>query len=204
MRTRHSLSPWALVALGALLAGGCSDPGPGPDEGGPSETQAASEDQALQAYATVYSVLTHPRCMNCHPAGDRPLQHDDSRPHAMNVQRGPENRGRAGMRCVTCHQQENHALEHLPPGNSVWRLAPPEQAFEGRSPRALALQLTDPEQSHMTLEELIHHVEDDALVGWGWNPGPGRTPVPTPREEFVAAFRTWVQGGTPIPAERSK
>ena len=81
----------------------------------------------------------------------------------------------------------NRELPHQPPGSPVWRLAPKEQAFQGRSPRALALQLKDSKQSHMTPEELHTHVKDDALVGWGWNPGPGRKAIPVSREKFVAA-----------------
>lgn len=184
----------------ALL--GCQDPQPAP--GSAPQTAAApapSKSSGLAAFDVVYQVLKHPRCLNCHPAGDRPLQYDDSRPHAMNVQRGPHDRGRAGMRCSTCHQQANHDRPRLPPGSSVWRLAPRSMPFEGRSPRQLAAQLKD---SRMSLPKLIHHVEDDVLVGWGWSPGPGRAPVPVPRAKFVAAVRTWIAAGTPLPEERAK
>lgn len=220
---------WAGLLVGVS---GCTEPEPGPGpavaaspavagEAAPSATPAAAaaappatpasprgtegaESPGLEAYATLYSVLKHPRCLNCHPSGNRPLQFDASLPHIMNVQRGPSDRGGAALQCSTCHQAENHAQPHLPPGSPVWRLAPREMAFEGRSPRALALQLRDPKQSHLTLEELVAHVRDDALVGWGWAPGPGRAPVPVPREAFVAAFTTWVAAGAPIPAEGSK
>jgi hypothetical protein len=37
------------------------------------------------------------------------------------------------------------------------------------------------------------------LVGWGWAPGPGRTPVATPRGEVVAAMQAWADAGTPCP-----
>ena len=199
-----------LVGLGATLLLGlsaCTEPEPAAEPAGeaaPAAEAQGAQAAGLEAYATLYDVLKHPRCLNCHPSGDRPLQFDTSRPHVMNVQRGPADRGRAGLQCSTCHQAENHAQPHLPPGSPVWRLAPREMAFEGRSPRALALQLRDPKQSHLTLEELVAHVRDDALVGWGWAPGPGRAPVPVPRETFVAAFSTWVAAGAPIPAEGSK
>src|SRR6266404_5354274 len=56
------------------------------------------------AFLQIYRVLTSPRCQNCHPAGDAPLQGDDSHVHLQNVTRGKDGRGVYGMRCDTCHQ----------------------------------------------------------------------------------------------------
>ena len=36
----------------------------------------------------------HPRCMNCHPSGDVPLQGDDSHLHVQNVKRGDDGQGK--------------------------------------------------------------------------------------------------------------
>lgn len=72
--------------------------------------------------------------------------------------------------------------------------------FEGRTPAQLCRQLKDPAQTGgKDLAALLHHIEEDELVGWGWNPGEGRTPVPVPRAEFVAAFRSWMDGGAVCP-----
>jgi hypothetical protein len=46
---------------------------------------------------------------------------------------------------------------------------------------------------------LDHHVAEDKLVLWGWNPGTGRAAVSVPHDEFVGAFRTWVAAGAPCP-----
>jgi hypothetical protein len=35
----------------------------------------------------------HPRCMNCHPARDGPLQGDDSYPRMQNIRRGQDGKG---------------------------------------------------------------------------------------------------------------
>lgn len=42
---------------------------------------------SVKAFTEVYKVLMSPRCMNCHPSGDAPLQGDDSHMHTMNIQR---------------------------------------------------------------------------------------------------------------------
>ena len=161
--------------------------------------------RAEVAFDRVYTVLQHPRCLNCHPDGDRPLQHAAGHAHAMNVVRGPEDRGAPAMRCAGCHGTSNGPAAHLPPGVATgWRLAPREMVFEGRSRAELAAQLRDEERSHLTLEELVHHVEHDALVKWGWEPGPGREPVPVSHADFVDAFRTWVDLGAPIPSEENR
>src|SRR5205814_4369497 len=49
--------------------------------------------ESVEAFMQVYKVLMSPRCMNCHPAGDHPLQGDDSHMHIMNVQRGKDGKG---------------------------------------------------------------------------------------------------------------
>jgi Enoyl-CoA hydratase/isomerase len=46
-------------------------------------------------------VLQHPRCQNCHPAGDAPLQGEEGRVHSINVLRGPTGFGMAGAECTT-------------------------------------------------------------------------------------------------------
>jgi hypothetical protein len=47
---------------------------------------------------------------------------------------------------------------------------------------------------------MLEHVTHDELVGWGWDPGVGRAPVPVPRAELTAAFRTWMDAGAPCPS----
>jgi cytochrome c5 len=49
---------------------------------------AAAASQA--AFLQVYKVLISPRCQNCHPSGDAPLQGDDSHVHIQNVKRGAD------------------------------------------------------------------------------------------------------------------
>src|ERR1700682_653668 len=97
--------------------------------------------ESVKAFMKVYKVLMSPRCMNCHPSGDAPLQGDDSHPHTMNVQRGKDGTGLYAAKCSNCHQPVNVSGLHTPPGNPKWQL-PPENMkmiFQGRTPRQLAL-----------------------------------------------------------------
>ena len=158
----------------------------------------ASRDAFLQ----VYRVLTSPRCQNCHPAGDAPLQGDDSHVHIQNVKRGGDGHGVYGMRCDTCHQTTNLPGAHMPPGNPKWSLPKPElkMVFVGRSPAELCKQIKDPKQNgHRSLADLMDHIANDDLVGWGWNPGDGRTLPPLSRPDTVAQLKIWIAGGAACP-----
>jgi len=187
----------ALAAAGLATAAGCGGeqrlaPLPAPPPPGGS----------LGAWDVVYQALQHPRCMNCHPAGEAPLQGDSSLPHAQNVQRGAMGHGRYALRCDACHQEANLPGPHLPPGAPGWHLPRRDEplVFEGRSSAELCRQLKDPERNgHKSLEELFAHVDHDPLVLWGWSPGEGRTPVKVSHLELVAAMRAWIDGGCDCP-----
>jgi hypothetical protein len=72
--------------------------------------------------------------------------------------------------------------------------------FLGRTPAELCKQIKDPQQNGgRSLEQLLHHVADDNLVGWGWNPGDGRTLPPLTRPETVAQMKIWIDGGAACP-----
>jgi hypothetical protein len=155
-----------------------------------------------EAFLAAYKVFMHPRCMNCHPAGDVPLQGDDSHLHTQNVKRGPEGKGKYALKCANCHQLTNLPGENMPPGNPNWHLPPPEMpmVFQGKTPSELARQLKDTKRNGgKTLEEILRHVSEDKLVLGGWNPGDGRTKPPLTYAEFVARMREWVEKGAEEP-----
>src|ERR1700754_1559883 len=61
-------------------------------------------------------VITHPRCMNCHPAGNTPLQGAEQRPHDPRVLRGPADHGIPGAaECSGCHTEKNYTLVEKAP-----------------------------------------------------------------------------------------
>jgi mono/diheme cytochrome c family protein len=164
---------------------------------------ASKKDPAASraAFLEVYKVLMSPRCMNCHPSGDRPLQGDDSHVHIMNVKRGDTGKGKYAMKCGACHQDQNVAGLNMPPGNPNWHLPPAKtrMIFQGKSPRDLALQLVDPKQNGgKSMEQLREHAHD-GLVLWGWDPGDGRTKPPLSHEEFARQWQIWIDNGGEAP-----
>jgi hypothetical protein len=168
-----------------------------------AQTDAKPDAAASRAaFLQVYRVLTSPRCQNCHPAGDAPLQGDDSHVHLQNVKRGADGHGVTAMRCDTCHQTMNVPGAHTPPGNPKWSLPSPKQKMVtvGRSPAELCKQIKDPKQNGgRSLAKLLDHIANDDLVGWGWNPGDGRSLPPLSREETVAQMKIWIAGGAACP-----
>jgi hypothetical protein len=189
--TALAAAPCALV-LGVLVASLHGAPrSPKPDG-----------NASREAFLEIYKVFTSPRCQNCHPAGDAPLQGDDSHVHTQNVKRGRDGHGVYGMRCDTCHQTTNLPGEHMPPGNTKWSLPSPEHkmVFVGRSPAGLCRQLKDPKQTGgRSLQQLLEHLSSDDLVGWAWNPGPGRTLPPLSRLDTATQTKIWIEGGAACP-----
>ena len=153
--------------------------------------------ESVEAFMQVYKVLMSPRCMNCHPAGDHPLQGDDSHMHIMNVQRGKNGKGIYALKCANCHQPENTPGLHTPPGNPKWQLPPAnmKMVFQGRTPHQLALQIMDYKQNgHKNKEQLLEHARD-TLVKAGWNMGEGRKPPPLSYDSFLVVWDTWINKG---------
>ena len=163
------------------------------DNRAPAVSPTAPNAAGLAAFETVREVFQHPRCQNCHPAGDAPLQGDDGHVHTQNVLRGKDGHGVVGAQCTTCHGPENPPSAygaHVPPGNVKGWHMPTEDlklVFVGLTPRALCEQIKDPARNGgKDMPALRVHL-DDPLVTWGWAPGFGRAPVPVPRERFLAA-----------------
>jgi hypothetical protein len=183
----------------ALLPGGSTAFAREPAAAPQSENEAA----AKAAFLAAYPVFMHPRCLNCHPAGDIPLQGDDGRLHTQNVQRGAAGMGKYALRCINCHQLANTPGENMPPGVPNWHMPPPKMkmVFEGKSARELCRQFKDPKQNggHATAAGAVEHLEKDPLVHWGWAPGDGRSTPPLSHADFVRKMHEWVQNGAACP-----
>ena len=201
------LSSWvqlfvAVVALpvGALTAYAVSS---GPSDGLASVESFSSIADTTARSAAIFTelgkVLTHPRCLNCHPAGDRPRQGDVSRLHQPPVERGPDGYGLPAMRCQICHQGANYDPAGMP-GNAIWHLAPREMGWEGKTLAEICAQIKDPARNgNRSPHDLIEHIGDDHLVGWAWAPGYGRRPVPGTQKQARALVEAWVNTGSACP-----
>ncbi len=175
------------------------------DEGAPAR---ATQAEGLAAWQQVYSVLTHPRCINCHTATDYPQQGDDRHRHFANVVRGPDGKGVPALNCATCHQESNASTGV--PGGHNWHLAPLSMAWQDSNDKvlssaAICRAVTDRSKNHnLDGPGLLKHHAEEALVLWAWQPGQrldgSERPVPPlSHAEFVAATRRWVDAGTPCP-----
>jgi hypothetical protein len=156
---------------------------------------------SVKAFMDVYKVLMSPRCMNCHPSGDIPLQGDESKLHSMLPRRGKDGKGIYAMKCTNCHQPTNLEGSGKPPGAPNWHLPPAnmKMIFQGRTPNQLAKQLVNPKTNgNKTLLQLKAHA-DDGLVKVGWNMGEGRTAPPMTYEAFKKAWITWIDKGAYAP-----
>lgn len=192
-----------LIAAAALFAAGMAR---AEDLRKPADFTNARDAAARSAeiFVEAGKVIQHPRCMNCHPAGDRPTQGMDMHPHEPPVVRGAADFGAPGLECSTCHMAKNTpiATESIRsvPGNPAWKLAPLDMAWQGRPLGEICRQIKDPARNGgRDLEKIYHHMAEDDLVGWGWNPGAGRAPAPGTQKQFGDLIRAWIDSGAACP-----
>jgi hypothetical protein len=189
-----------IVAVGVAVSAAQPDPAKTLKSVQAFASISDEKERSLALFQEAGKVITHARCMNCHPAGDRPAQGDDRHPHTPLAVRGVDNLGAVGMRCTTCHGPANFDAAGIP-GHRAWHLAPIEMAWVGKSLGEICQQIKDPARNGgKSMEELIHHMSEDSLVGWGWHPGVGREPAPGTQKEFGALIKAWSDTGAVCPA----
>jgi len=130
----------AVVVLPASVLTAYAVSDTAPDRLASVESFASIADTAARStalFTELGKVLTHPRCLNCHPAGDRPRQGDVSRLHQPPVERGPDGFGLPAMRCPICHQAANFDPGGVP-GNPIKARRSARSAPRSRIPRATA------------------------------------------------------------------
>lgn len=225
---RRGPSGW-LVAIGSLVVFGavaCSGrpaaappakpvpvpvstaPAPAPGDGLRPPAQFASiADRAQRSQALFVEasrVLTHARCVNCHPPDETPRQGDAHALHDPPVLRGAADRGIPALGCATCHQDRNAELARVP-GAPDWHLAPAQMVWLGKSAAAICAQIKDPARNGgKTLAQIQDHMAHDALVGWAWRPGADRAPAPGTQAELGALVQAWIDTGAECPSEEVK
>ncbi len=173
---------------------------------GPDAFEAIADqtERSVALFDEMAKVITHPRCMNCHPVGDAPTQRDTMRPHQPPIVRGDESgMGPIASRCFSCHTSKNVRYVSAPgsvPGHTPWQLAPKSMGWVGLTVGEICAQLKDPDRNGgRNLAELYKHNAEDGLVGWGWDPGEGRTPAPGSQAIFGALTKAWIDTGAACP-----
>ena len=194
----------AILAGAVMLALPAARDGATENGGLRSASEFASITDPAERSAALFTeagkVILHPRCVNCHPAGDSPLQGESGEPHEPPVRRGTDNHGVIGMQCETCHHDANFDPGRVP-GALHWGLAPRSMAWEGLSLTEVCEQIKDPQRNgQRTLDDIVHHMKKDPLVAYGWEPGADREPVPGTHEVFGELIAAWAETGAVCPA----
>ena len=169
------------VALSAALAQSSPPPVASQSLKSPAEFESIGDKAARSRamFTEIAKVLTHPRCMNCHPAGANPQQGSDRHEHMPPVWREDVASGAIGTTCSACHHDANFAVTEATtyksiPGHPRWGLAPLSMAWQGKSIGEICRQLKDTARNGgRDLALLQEHIAKDDLVAWGWNPGTG-------------------------------
>ncbi|MDH0867525.1 Isoquinoline 1-oxidoreductase subunit [Mitsuaria sp. GD03876] len=204
-------SPLARAAAAALLALSAA-PSSAQDRSAPMAAQPLRSAQSFDAIAdpqersrALFSeagrVIQSPRCVNCHPAGDRPLQGQglQTRLHIPNVTRGVDGKGATALRCASCHQAKNNVASGVP-GHAMWHIAPREMAWQHMTLPEICEQIKDPKRNGgRTLAQIHEHMAHDTLVGWAWMPGAQREPAPGTQAQFGELVDAWIKTGAFCP-----
>ena len=169
----------------------------------PSAFASISDPAARSAaiFTEAAKVMLSPRCVNCHPVGDRPLQGEGAASHLHQppVTRGADGFGSVALRCASCHRDANFDPGRVP-GHAHWHLAPLSMAWEGKTAGQICSQVKDPARNgNRTVAQVVEHMSHDSLVGWAWAPGAGRTPAPGTQAELAALLDEWVKTGAACP-----
>ena len=160
---------------------------------------ADKTERSRALFVEAGKVIQSPRCLNCHPNGDRPTQGNDMHLHAPMVVRGQAGMGATGLRCMTCHQGANFEPAGVP-GHPLWHLAPISMAWQEKSLGQICEQIKDRERNGgKTLAQIQEHMAHDSRVGWGWKPGSNRTPAPGTQEGFGRLVEAWIANGAACP-----
>ena len=165
----------------------------------------ADPTQRSQAiFVEASRVLTHARCVNCHPPDDTPRQGELHALHDPPVLRGATDHGIPALGCNTCHQDRNAQLARVP-GAPDWHLAPRSMVWLDKSPAQICAQLKDPARNGgRTLAQIHDHVAHDGIVAWGWQPGADRRPAPGTQAAFAELIQAWIDTGAACPNEEVK
>ena len=141
----------------------------------PAEFEAIGDkaERSRAMFTEIAKVLTHPRCMNCHPAGEHALQ-GAGREHNPQVWRHNAETGAIGTTCSACHTEANVTLHEGAsyksiPGHPRWELAPKSMAWEGKSIGDICRQVKDVTATAGATSRCCTSISPRTI----WSPGAG-------------------------------
>jgi hypothetical protein len=204
---KFRFAPRLVLPVWASIIAACVAPAQAPDDQSGTrvtKAQTSTTAESVRLYMQMHAVLSHPRCINCHPRDDAPKQGLDQHVHIPPITRGPHDRGPLGLSCSACHTHANYDPGGVP-GAPGWHLAPASMAWEDKSAGELCRALTDRSKNgNRDLQATVEHLTEDKLVAWGWEPGINvygkpREPVPVPKAEFNRTVMAWAETGGACP-----
>jgi hypothetical protein len=72
--------------------------------------------------------------------------------------------------------------------------------WEGKTVGQICAQIKDPARNGgRSIDDIVHHVGTDHLVGWAWAPGAGRQPAPGTQAQAGTLLDEWVKSGAVCP-----
>lgn len=160
----------------------------------------------------IYSVMTSPRCMNCHSSAAFPRQTDDRYPHVFGVERGADDHGLPIKRCTSCHGARNNP-DTGAPGRIDWHQAPLAMSTESSPgvPKSGAQMCADvkdrTKNGNRDFAGISGFIEFDQFITWAWDPGirasgvMRTTPPLATHGEFVKVVKKWLADGAPCPTQ---
>lgn len=168
-----------------------------------STLAANKKKKSRAAFNEAVRVFFSPRCTNCHPAGDSPLQGDAGRSHDPEMLRGTEGRGTEDLQCNMCHLDKNTEGDPSPPGVPDWHMpsAAQKMIFQGLTAGQLCRNLKDPLKNggNPSAKKAVEHIANDPKVLWAWSPGNKRTTPPLSHADFIKKMNEWVANGAACP-----
>ncbi len=175
------------------------------------ELGTVSPEAGLAAWGNIHTVLTHPRCLNCHVGEDSlPLwgtTADPERIHGMAINAGESRIGAETLACYACHQTSTrpNTVPHAPPHTGMdWRLAPVEMQWTDRTSAEICAQMRDPDRNGGRdaaglIEHILHDAELIGFITWSFDPGAGREPAPGSLQGHLEDMAIWTAAGMPCP-----
>lgn len=166
----------------------------------------AVTNESETAYETMMSVISHPRCINCHPSNKVPKRGMEGTPHPYGRDGATSELSFDVLLCASCHKEKNDDYAGQP-GAPHWALAPHSMAWKGKTKAEIAASMLNRENNgNRSKEDILKHLTEDELVLWAFNPGlkadgTAREKPPVSEEVYVKAVKTWFENGAVIPKE---